>query len=178
MDEKSFFERLNRNPRPVILDFWAPWCLPCRGIEPVIKDLGDEYAGRVEVWKVNADEQPELLRRLNIYGIPTLVAYHDGQEITRRTGAASATVLSSLFEAALIGEKPTSQGLPSSDRLIRLVAGFLILVLAGVGHFTGGYLALAGLSGIILFSAVYDRCPIWKMVAPRIRDLFRRVFSR
>ena len=178
MGEKSFFERLNRNPQPLVLDFWAPWCLPCRSIEPVIKHLGDEYAGRVEVWKVNADEQPDLLRRLNIYGIPTLVAYHSGQEITRRTGAASASVLSSLFEAALVGEKPTSRGLTPSNRMIRLVAGFSILVLAGVGQFTGWYLALVGLSGVILFSAIYDRCPIWKMVAPKIGNLFRRSYPR
>jgi thioredoxin len=174
VDEKTFFERLNRNPRPVILDFWAPWCLPCRSIEPVIEHLGDEYAGRVEVWKVNADEQPGVLRKLNIYGIPTLVAYHAGQEITRRTGAASASVLSSLFEAALVGEKPARQGLTPSDRIIRLVAGLFILALAGLGHFSGWYLALAGLSGVILFSAVYDRCPIWNMVAPKIGNLFHR----
>jgi len=66
-----------------------------------MKKLGTDYADRVEVWKVNADEHPEVLRSLKVYGIPTLIAYHNGQEVTRRTGAASPAALATLFEAAL-----------------------------------------------------------------------------
>jgi thioredoxin len=90
----------------VVVDFWAPWRGPCRTIQPAIEKLSQEFSGQVDVWKVNADEEPELLRSLRIYGVPTLIAFHAGQEIGRRTGVASAEELHSLFEAALSGNRP------------------------------------------------------------------------
>jgi thioredoxin len=86
MPIEDFLEKLHGSPSPVVVDFWAPWCGPCRAIAPIIERLGQEYSGQVEVWKVNADEEPDLLRSLRIYGIPTLIAFHAGQEIGRRTG--------------------------------------------------------------------------------------------
>jgi thioredoxin len=174
MDKDNFIERLQQNPRPVVVDFWAAWCGPCRFIQPAIEKLGKEYAGRVDVWKINADEQPDILRSLNIYGIPTLVAFHHGQEVSRRTGAASANVLASLFEAAISGATPVSQGPASIDRLLRLVAGTALIVLAYTGSFAGFYLVLAALGGLILFSAVYDRCPIYKALSARIKTMLNK----
>jgi thioredoxin len=174
MSENDFFERLQQNPRPVVVDFWAPWCGPCRLIDPVIKKVGVDFVGRVDIWKVNADEQPDVLRSLRIYGIPTLVAFHHGQEVARRTGGASPMVLSTLFEAALSGDKPAHFGPAPLDRLLRLTAGAAMLYLAFQGHFSGLSLFLAGLGVLIAFSAVYDRCPIYRAVSARLKDWLRK----
>jgi len=174
MTEKVFIERLRSNSLPFVVDFWAPWCAPCRAIKPVVEKLGEEYAGRVDLWKVNADEQPDLLRSLRTYGVPTLIAYHDGQEVSRRTGAASATVISSLFESALTGKKPEQTGLELSDRFLRLGAGLALAGLAIIGGLSGAGLLLAGLGGVIMFTAVYDRCPIYRVLSTRLKELFRR----
>ena len=170
---KDFFERLEGNPRPVVVDFWASWCGPCKMIVPAIKRLGQEYDGQVDVWKVNADEQPDILRKLRIYGIPTIIAYNAaGQEVTRKTGAASQGQLQDLFDAALLGEKPAGPSLTFIERLLRAALGVAFLILAYSGGFSGIYLGFAVLSGVAFFSAVYDRCPLWQTIAPRIKALF------
>jgi thioredoxin len=174
MGENDFFKRIKQNPRPVVVDFWAPWCIPCRTIEPIMRKLGTEYTGRVDVWKVNADDQPDLLRALGIYGIPTLVAYHEGEEVARRTGAASQASLSTLFEAALSGEKPARTGRTTLDRFVRLATATAMLLLAFQGHFSGLYLLLAGLSLVVAFSAVYDRCPIYQAISSRLKAWLRK----
>lgn len=168
MSENNFFERLQQNPLPVVVDFWAPWCGPCRAIDPIMKKLGEEYAGRVDVWKVNADEQPEILRALHIHGIPTLVAFRQGSEVSRRTGAASPAVLSTLFDAALSGEKPVKTGLTTTSRFLRLAAGTILILLALAGGFSFSDILLYGVGAVALFSAVYDRCPIYKAISSRI----------
>ena len=168
MSEKEYFERLKQNPRPVIVDFWAPWCGPCRVIEPAMKKLGADYSDRVDVWKINADEQPDLLRSLNIYGIPTLVAYNNGREVARQTGAASPAALAPLFEAALSGEEPVRSGPGMPLRLIRLVGGAALILIAFLGGFSGLDWGIAGFGAILMFSAVYDRCPIYNAISARL----------
>lgn len=169
----NFTEKLKNNPRPVIADFWAPWCGPCRAIEPMMRKLSADYAGRVDVWKINADEDPDLLRSLGIYGIPTLVAFHNGQEVARRTGATFAT-LQGLFEAALSGDWPVQAGPAPLDRVLRLAVGTSLFILALRMNFSGLYPLLAGLGALVAFSAVHDRCPLYRAISSRLTSWRRK----
>lgn len=174
MIEMDFIERLRSNHRPVVVDFWAPWCAPCRAIRPVVEKLEMEYTGRVDLWRVNTDEQPDLLRSLRIYGIPTLIAYHDGKEVGRRTGVATATVLSSLFVSALTGEMPVQSGPDLHDRFLRLGTGLALVGLAILCGLSGSGLLVGGLGCVIIFTAIYDRCPIYRMVSLHLKGLIQR----
>ncbi len=83
---------------PVLVDFWAPWCAPCRAIGPTIEALAAEFAGRVKVGKVNVDEQPELAERFGVSSIPTLVVMRGGRVVEQRVGALPKPALTSLLE--------------------------------------------------------------------------------
>lgn len=165
----NFQARLQANPRPVVVEFWADWCAPCRAMEPALLRTGEEFAGKVDLWRINADEQPEVLRALKVFGIPTMLLFQDGQEIARRTGAQSQADLRAFFLAAEAGVAPPPRSLSLFERLLRAGSGLGVLGLAYQGGFTGFYLALAVLGGALLFSAVHDRCPIWRALSSRVQ---------
>jgi thioredoxin 2 len=73
---------------PVLVDFWAPWCGPCRMVSPLVERLGAEHAGRLKVVKLNVDEAPAISARFGVQGIPLLVVIRDGSEVDRLVGAA------------------------------------------------------------------------------------------
>lgn len=82
---------------PVLVDFTAAWCGPCRAIAPLIDELAEEFAGRAKVLKVDVDEHAEIAARHNIMSIPALVVFKDGQEIDRLVGAASKETIEQLL---------------------------------------------------------------------------------
>jgi thioredoxin 2 len=85
----TFDDEVLGSPLPVLLDVWAPWCLPCRSMGPVLDAIASTLAGRVRVAKLNVDKNPETAVRLRIQGIPTFVVFKEGREITRMIGARS-----------------------------------------------------------------------------------------
>ncbi|GAB4581383.1 MAG: hypothetical protein Fur0022_41300 [Anaerolineales bacterium] len=165
MNHTEFFQNLKANPHPVIVDLWAPWCMPCRAMTPLVKKMEKQYAGQVDVWKINADDSPDLLRALRVFGIPTMIVYQKGQEITRRTGALRESVLVDLFETAIRPGAVPLANLGMGERLLRVGTGML---LAGVGIVTSTWLLLLA-GGAVAFTGLYDRCPIWKAVTGWIR---------
>lgn len=121
MNEKEFIQRLAKNNLPVVVDFWADWCSPCKSIEPTLKNLGQEYMGWVDLWRVNVEENQELRTAINILGLPTLIVYRGEKEVTRCTGAASKTILNQLFETAISGVAPTQPAYILRERLVRTI---------------------------------------------------------
>ena len=81
LDQKRFNELVNHGEKPVLVDFWAPWCVYCRRIAPAYEKIAQQYADRLVVAKVNIDDNPDLARQERIEVFPTLVLYHKGEAL-------------------------------------------------------------------------------------------------
>ncbi len=91
--EVQFEAEVTKAAGPILVDFWAPWCGPCKAIAPTLKELAEENQDRFKVVKVNVDENPDLASRFNVMGIPTMVLFKGGQVVDRFTGAMSKQAL-------------------------------------------------------------------------------------
>jgi thioredoxin 1 len=91
--DQSFGEKVLQSDKPVIVDFWAPWCTPCLRMAPTYERLAGEYEGKVTFVKMNTDENQETAFRLGIQGIPTMIIFNDGKEVDRVVGLVPGEVL-------------------------------------------------------------------------------------
>lgn len=96
--DKNFKEEVLLSGQPVLIDFWAPWCGPCRMMGPIIEQLADEYKGKVKVGKVNVDEEPELSQEFRIMSIPTIVLVKDGKVVKQVVGARPKAELEAMLQ--------------------------------------------------------------------------------
>ena len=87
VSDSSFDGDILKSPMPVLVDFWAPWCGPCRSVAPIVEDLANQYAGKLKVAKINVDESTEVATRYQITSIPTFILFKNGQVADRALGA-------------------------------------------------------------------------------------------
>jgi len=87
ISDQSFETEVLQSPVPVLIDFWAPWCAPCRAIAPVVEELAKEYQGRIKVVKLNVDDNPQTPTRYGVRGIPNLILFQGGTVREQIVGA-------------------------------------------------------------------------------------------
>lgn len=97
----NFDDLVLHSKLPVIVDFWAPWCSPCKQMMPILDDIAETYAGDVVVAKVNADETPVISDKYNVRGLPTVILFSDGEERERFSGLQTKSRISAFIDRHL-----------------------------------------------------------------------------
>ena len=99
--DASFKSEVTESPIPVLVDFWAPWCGPCKMIAPVLEEIANEYNGKVKVVKINIDENQTTPTNYGVRSIPTLILFKDGNEVEKIIGAQSKENLKQMIDKSL-----------------------------------------------------------------------------
>ena len=97
----SNYEEIINSGKPVMVDFWAEWCGPCRIIGPVVEEMANDYEGKVVIGKVDVDNNPSITAKFGVRSIPTLLIFKDGQVVDKQIGAVPKSILSKKLEAQL-----------------------------------------------------------------------------
>jgi thioredoxin 1 len=99
--DSTFDAEVRNSDIPVVVDFWAEWCGPCKMIGPALEELSAEYAGKVKIVKVNVDENPSSPAQMGVRGIPALFLFKDGQVVSNKIGAAPKAALKSWIDSSV-----------------------------------------------------------------------------
>lgn len=164
MNLTQFQQKVSSADKPIVVDFWAPWCMPCRVTKPILEKLAREYGDKVEFLPIDADVSRDVLEYFKVIGIPTVLTIRGGEVMGRVTGAQNETGYRSMFEALAEGRE-VKIPMSAFDRMLRLGAGALLVM---VGISTSNWLVL-GIGGIVAFLGVYDRCPIWRALTGMLK---------
>jgi len=100
LSEAGLDDELIQSKEPILVDFWAPWCGPCRAMAPAVDAAAEKLGSSAKVYKINGDENPDVSPRFNIKGIPTLIVFKDGQEAKRLVGLSSKEQIEALVRTA------------------------------------------------------------------------------
>ena len=101
VNDKNFTAEVLQSDIPVLVDFWATWCGPCRAISPIVEDLAKEFSGRVKITKLNVDENPSTPSQYGVRGIPALILFKEGKVLDQIVGSVPKASLKALIEKAL-----------------------------------------------------------------------------
>ncbi len=101
VNDNNFSSEVLENQKPVLVDFWAPWCGPCQAMGPTIRELADEFQPRAVVAKVNVDDNPDLAARYSIRSIPTLMIFQNGEVVDQLVGTMPKSTLAQKLEAQI-----------------------------------------------------------------------------
>jgi len=101
VNDNSFSSEVLNSALPVLVDFWATWCGPCRSISPIVEELANEFVGKVKVTKLNVDESPSTPSQYGVRGIPTLILFKGGKILDQIVGAVPKARLKAMIEKAL-----------------------------------------------------------------------------
>lgn len=99
--DADFEEKVLKNQTPVLIDFWAPWCGPCKLAEPVLDELSEQYNGKVEIVKINVDENQQTAGKYDIMSIPTTILVKEGREVGRQIGFSGKEVFENLIKKGI-----------------------------------------------------------------------------
>ena len=165
MNKDKLLEQLRQSEQPSVIDFWAPWCVPCRRIKPVLDQLAQEYDGRVNFQAINVNEHPELMREMKVFSIPTLMVIDNSKKISRMMGAQPPDSYRQLFESLATEQEISSIPISNRDRFLRLGIGTVLAIIAWM--YATWWLMPIGL--LVMFWGIYDRCPIWQAISTLIK---------
>lgn len=100
-EDGNFENEVLKSDKPVLVDFWAPWCAPCRMIAPAVEQLAAEYDGKAKVGKLNIDESPAVAQRYRVMSIPTLLVFKDGKPVGQAIGAIRKEQIAAMLDKEL-----------------------------------------------------------------------------
>jgi thioredoxin 1 len=98
LTEENFEQEVINAEMPVLVDFWAEWCMPCKMVAPVLEEIADDYEGKLKVGKLNVDSEGEIAMKYNVVSIPTILLFKDGKVVNQHVGAAPKNALENLFK--------------------------------------------------------------------------------